>query len=108
MIHATNALLSPEDRLAALLDAEGIPYTRQFRFHPRRKFAADFLIPPKILVEVQGGGFVQGRHTQGKGLENDCERQAEALTLGYVVLPVTPRQIDNLSILRWLRKLLET
>ncbi len=103
------AFLPPADRLALLLDAEHIPYQREFSFHPRRRWRADFFLDGdrKILVEVEGGGWIQGggRHTRGLGFEKDMEKYAEALCLGFVVLRVTPRQIDTGLAVRWVQQL---
>jgi hypothetical protein len=111
MIRATTTLLSPADRLAVLLDAEHIPYQREFRFHERRRWKSDFFLPgpPKILIEVEGGAWLSGggRHNRGPGFEADCEKYAEALVLGYVVLRVTPRQIDVGLAMYWVQKILK-
>lgn len=110
VIRATNALLLPADRLALLLDAEGIAYVREYKFHPTRRFRADFFCPgeTKVLVEVEGGTFMpKSRHTMGKGFSEDCFKYAEALCLGFVVLRVTPSQIDDGLALGWLKKLLQ-
>ena len=93
---------APEEQLAWQLTGADISHTREFRFHPRRKYRADFFIPPLLLVEVQGSG----RHTRFLGYENDMERQAEALMLGFVVLPVTPRQVTNGKALAWIQAIL--
>lgn len=108
---------SLEEELAMQLRAAGIAFEREFRFCPWRKFRADFVIKARspfqvgdiegfptwggvpmtnlVLVEVQGGGFVNGGHSRGMGLERDCEKMATAAALGWRVLPVTGRQIKN-------------
>lgn len=100
------SFLPPADRLALLLRTEGIPFQREYQFHERRKWKADFYIPRHLLlVEVEGGGFVHGRHSRGLGMENDCEKYAEAQCLGLTVLRVTPRQIDNGKALTWIKRI---
>src|SRR5256885_16223115 len=83
-----------ERSLETLLKWNGIKgWEREVRFHPSRKWRADFLWPtPPLIVEVEGGSFVSGRHTRGTSFEADCEKYAEAAILGYRVLRVTPRQ----------------
>lgn len=83
-----------EDQLAVQLRAAGIEHEREFRFHDLRRWRADFRCGP-VLVEVEGGGFVGGRHGTGTGMEKDCEKYSEAAALGYRVLRVTPRQIKS-------------
>ena len=93
---------APEEQLAWQLTGAGIAYTREYEFHPRRKYRADFFCPPCLLIEVQGSG----RHTRFLGYENDMERQAEALMLGFVMLPVTPRQITQGKAQKWIQTIL--
>lgn len=80
---------------------------REYRFALPRKWRFDFAWPELLLaVEVEGGGYIGGRHTRGKGLENDCEKYAEALCLGWRVLRVTPKQVISGEAIAWLEKLL--
>lgn len=80
---------------------------REFKFHPVRKWRFDFCWPSKSLaVEVEGGVFVQGRHTRGAGMERDMEKYAEAMLLGWRVLRVSTRQIQSGQALTWVERLL--
>jgi hypothetical protein len=100
--------------LAAQLDQAGIPYEREFRFHPERKWRADFMVGPnfawpvrgRYLIEIEGGAFVAGRHTRGPAFEKDCEKYASAAILGYRVIRCTPRQVENGTALSWIRQAL--
>ena len=83
---------------------------RQFLFAKSlgRKWAADFCWPEgDLIVEVDGGSWVAGRHTRGAGFEADRERDAEALCMGYRVLRVTPKQIKDGKALAWIERLLK-
>lgn len=83
-----------ESLLATQLKALKIEFKREFKFHPERKWKADFLITGKqILVEVEGGIWSGGRHTRGKGYTSDCEKYAEAMVLGLAVLRFTTQQV---------------
>lgn len=85
-----------ESLLASHLRALGIPFEPQYRWHPERKFRADFaLLAPRILVEVEGGVFIGGRHTRGLGFEADCRKHLMAAERGWRVLRVTPRMIRD-------------
>ncbi len=78
----------------------------EVRFHPVRKWRADLLwrAPKKLIVEVEGGVFVQGRHSRGVGMEKDAVKYAEALVLGFPVLRVTPRQVKNGQAIGWIER----
>lgn len=75
----------------------GLPEpTPEFRFHPSRRWRFDFCFPvAKVAVEVQGGLFVQGRHSRGAALLKEHEKLNAAAALGYRVVFVTPKQIAN-------------
>lgn len=82
---------------------------REFRFHPTRRWRFDlaFTAPYWLAVEVDGGGFVAGRHGRGLGIERDAEKFAEALCHGWRVLRVTPQQIRDGKAIEWIKFLLE-
>lgn len=85
-----------EDELALHLSAAGIAFERELRFHPVRRWRFDFAIPGSgVAIEVDGGGFVGGRHGRGLGIEKDAEKFSEAAALGWRVIRVTPRQIRS-------------
>lgn len=60
-----------------------------------------------LLVEVQGGIYVGGHHTRGRGYEDDAEKRATATMLGHVCLDVTPGQVRSGQAVEWIRHLLE-
>ena len=79
--------------------------TYEHRFHPTRKWRFDVAVPDWMLaVEVDGGGFVQGRHSRGTGLEKDAEKFAEAAILGWTVLRVTPRHVKSGQAIGWIQR----
>jgi very-short-patch-repair endonuclease len=98
---------SAEILLAEQLRQAGIDYHREFQFHPSRKWRADFTIEPilavRILVEIDGGAFVAGRHSRGLGVEKDAEKQSAAAILGYRVIRCTPAQVDDGRALAWIK-----
>ncbi len=69
----------------------------EHKFHPTRKWRADlaFLLPPKLLIEIDGGVFIQGRHSRGAGILKDNEKLNEAAILGFRVLRFTPQQVKS-------------
>ncbi len=98
-----------EDMLAWMLKASKIEgWVREFRFHPVRRWRADFAFPSKkLLVEVEGGIFQKGRHTRGKGFTDDCAKYNEALLLGWRVLRVTPEHVHKGMALQWIERALK-
>jgi very-short-patch-repair endonuclease len=96
------------DLLAFHLKAAGIPFEREYRFHPTRRWRFDFAIPAKqVAVEVQGGVWNGGRHATGTGITGDCEKFSVAASLGWRVMPVTPAQVKSGDALHWIERALE-
>ncbi|MFX9721941.1 hypothetical protein ABTO99_18030, partial [Acinetobacter baumannii] len=76
-----------ETVLATHLKACKISFEQEYKFHPERKWRADFLITgTKILIEVEGGIWSGGRHTRGKGYIGDMEKYNSAAMMGFTVL----------------------
>ena len=106
--------MSPAEQLLAVqLEQAGIPFEREYRFAPPRKWRADFSIVKKIgkgwyglLVEIDGGGYVAGRHSRGTGIEKDAEKQSAAAILGYRVIRCTPAQVNDGRALSWIKQAL--
>lgn len=86
--------------------AVGLPVpVTEHRFHSTRRWRFDVAwIEHKLAVEVDGGGFVHGRHSRGTGIERDSEKYAEALLLGWRVLRTTPRQVRQGITLAWIER----
>lgn len=84
----------PLDRQCEMV---GLPKPEpEYRFHPTRKWRADFCWPERrVMVEVDGGAFVGGRHTSGSGFVKDMEKQNAAALLGYRLFRFTPRQVQS-------------
>ena len=69
---------------------------REFRFAPPRRWRFDFAWPDLWLaVEVEGGTFAGGRHTQGPGFERDCEKANTAVLAGWRVLRFTTGMVED-------------
>jgi len=67
---------------------------REFRFHPTRKWRADFAhIPSRTLIEIEGGIWVRGRHNSPRGFAADAEKYLEAALGGWRVLRLVDQQI---------------
>jgi hypothetical protein len=97
--------------LSTQLEQDGIAFEREVKFATSlgRMWRADFEVlgGDPLLVEVEGGAFVQGRHTRGPAFEKDCEKYAMAAVLGYRVIRATPRQVESGQALSWIRQALQ-
>lgn len=69
---------------------------------PDRKFRFDYVhLPSKVVVEVNGGIFVNGGHSRGKAQQRNYEKIFLATSLGYSVINLGTGQIneDNLKLI---------
>lgn len=103
-----------EELLALHLRAEGIPVEREYRFGAKaaggpgkglrdrlaktglKDWRFDFAIPDQMLaIEVEGGGWTQGRHTRGTGFQADLEKYDAAMRLGWTVYRCSPEMVTS-------------
>ncbi|MDH2535701.1 DUF559 domain-containing protein [Acinetobacter baumannii] len=83
-----------EATLVQHLKTHKISFEQEYKFHPTRKWRADFLITgTKILIEVEGGIWNGGRHTRGKGYLGDMEKYNSAAMIGFTVLRFSTEQV---------------
>lgn len=80
-----------EDELYRQVIAAGLPEPiREHRFAQEtmgRMWRWDLCWPDKLIaVEVDGGGWSNGRHTRGSGFEKDMEKQNAGTIIGYRLL----------------------
>lgn len=94
--------------LAAQLDLEKIEYDLEFKFHPQRRWRADFRITGyPVLVEVEGGTWSNGRHSRGSGFAKDCEKYNAAAKLGYFVIKGTTDQVRSGKLLQDIKEMIQ-
>lgn len=74
-----------------------------------RKWRFDYAWPlVKLACEVEGGLWVGGRHSRGKGAIADLEKYSEAAILGWRIVYATPQELENgIAIDRVMRALYE-
>ena len=77
--------------------AVGLPAPElELRFAPPRRWRFDYAWPVlKLAMEVDGGGWINGRHSRGSGIEKDAEKQNAAVAMGYRVLRATPAMVKD-------------
>ncbi len=96
------ARLTGEALLAVLLKEADIPFIREHKFHPKRRWRFDFALalphPWKIAIEVEGGIWSGGRHTRAIGYSKDCEKYNAATVLGWSVLRYPATEIGDETI----------
>jgi len=80
----------------------------EYKFCPTRRWRADFAWEKeRLIVEVEGGAYTQGRHVRGKGFENDCEKYNWASLHGWTVLRFTRKFIVNGEALNMIEEALD-
>lgn len=79
-----------------------IPFEREYRFHPVRRWRFDFAlctavngVPTSYAIEIEGGSWIAGRHNRGKGFEADLRKYNEAAKMGWTVLRFTSNMIER-------------
>lgn len=88
----------PGVNIAVIFEAAGLPAPdKEHQFAaPDRKWALDLaFVPWHVAVEIQGGVWTHGHHTRGRGFLDDREKINEAQLCGWIVLEVTPEQMES-------------
>ena len=69
---------------------------REYRFHPVRRWRFDYAWPSRMVaVEIEGGTWTGGRHTNPAGFEKDCEKYNNAALLGWRVMRFTSGMVRS-------------
>ena len=80
----------------------------EYRFALPRKWRFDFAwLGDRVALEVEGGAWIQGRHTRGKGYVADLEKYSEAAARGWLVIRVTPQQLCTAYTIDLVRRAME-
>jgi very-short-patch-repair endonuclease len=73
---------------------DGPALEKEFRFHPTRRWRADFAhLPSRTLIEIEGGIYINGRHNRGAGFAADLEKYLEANLAGWRVVRLGPNEL---------------
>ena len=66
----------------------------ELRFHPVRRWRFDLSWPEqKVALEVQGGIFVNGRHSRGAAMLKEWEKLNTAAEMGWRVVFCQPSDL---------------
>lgn len=69
-----------------ILDSEKIPYEQHYRAIPGKNFKFDFYVKPDILIEINGGNWIHGRHIRAADIEYEYARMNLAVLNGFKML----------------------
>jgi hypothetical protein len=98
-------------RFFSALSTDGLPQpVCEHRFHATRKWRLDYFWPSaKLALEVQGGIFIQGRHSQGAALLKEWEKlNTAASALGIRFLFCQPKDLCSQELLNHIRSALKS
>lgn len=86
-----------EEALFLQIKAIKLPMpTRELVFAKPMRWRFDFAWPDRLLaVEVNGGVWIRGRHSRGKGQINDMDKLNQAQLLGWKVLQFAESHIKS-------------
>lgn len=95
-------------KLVADINLHKLPEPKlEHKFHGERRWRFDLCWPPlMVAVEVEGGVYAGGRHTRGKGFEDDAVKYNQALILGWRVFRYSTGQVNKGIAIADLRKVL--
>jgi very-short-patch-repair endonuclease len=73
---------------------KGPDLEREYRFHHERRWRSDFAhLGARVLIEIEGGIWVNGRHNRAAGFNADLEKYLAAGLAGWRVFRFGPDQI---------------
>ena len=82
---------------------------REYRFHAKRKWRADFAWPAqKVILECEGGIWSGGRHTTATGFILDAEKYNTATAEGWRVFRVAECHIKSGQAIQWVAAALQS
>ena len=80
----------------------------EYKFLPDRRFRFDFAWPRwKLAVEIEGATWSGGRHSRGKGFENDCIKYNLAVRDLWRVLRFTTQMVKDGRAIMFTAKVME-
>lgn len=84
-----------EDQMARQIHVAGLPDPiLEHRFAPPRRWRFDLAWPSdKVALEIEGGTWINGRHSRGAAFEKDCEKYNTAVLLGWQVFRATNHMV---------------
>ena len=106
-----STLSKAEIVFAAQLSTADYPldeFVTEYQFAPPRRWRCDFAWPDRlVMVEIEGGSWIKGRHNYGPGFENDCRKYNTAEMLGWTVYRFTPHMVRSGEAIAFMRVVFE-
>lgn len=91
-----------EALLGIHLKEKKIPFEREVRLIPARKYRWDFVVG-RLAIEIQGGIWMKkGAHNTGSAIKRDCEKGRLAVEAGYIPVAFTTDEVLNGTALNWI------
>lgn len=85
-----SAKITGKDHIEFILMATKVPFEKEYKFLPDRKFAFDFCLPShRIAIEYEGIFSAKSRHTTAGGYSGDATKYNLAVINGWRVLRYT-------------------
>jgi very-short-patch-repair endonuclease len=85
------------------------PPVKEYKFLEKRKFRFDYAWKEKKLaIEIEGGVWVQGRHTRGAGYIKDMEKYNLATKDGWRLLRFTHQDFKKMETYQFIKECLES
>ena len=82
-------------------DMGGPDLAMEHKFHPERRWRFDFAhIKERVAIECEGGTWSGGRHTRGRGFEEDARKYFEAEMMGWTVFRLTSKMVKAPTLAR--------
>lgn len=82
-----------------VLEASGLEWVAEFKFHPTRRWRADYFIPAlNCIAEYEGLMSAKSRHTTVSGFVGDCEKYNEISLMGFKLLRYTALNVKCFSV----------
>lgn len=73
---------------------------QEYTFSDRRKFRFDYVhLKTATAIEVNGGVYVKGGHSTGKGIERDYQKNNEAIICGYQTFQLSTGMVTAKNLL---------
>lgn len=86
----------------------GLDVIAEYKFHPTRKWMNDYaILSHRIILEVEGGAWIGGRHTSGSGFLKDMIKYNEVTCMGYKLIRTTPTELFSAKTLDNIKRLSE-
>lgn len=96
----------PDLERETLFDVESCAEASDGKARTGRLWRSDFTHrASRTLIEIEGGAWSGGRHTRGKGFEEDAEKYLRAWELGWSVLRLSAKQVTICGVARIVARL---